>query len=119
MICLHDLLCIELTYLTIAPRRGRTLRILTFLSGVGWKGHGNNETEVYFKVCREGDGGGEKWLLNLVSNLLGLDATDTYPPSELTVALPTKKRNKFGCSPLNSCRCSWADANAFSLCGCC
>lgn len=92
------------------------MRILTFLSGVGWKGHGNNETEVYFKVCR---GSGGKWLLNFVSNLLGLDATDTHPLSELTVALPTKKRNKFGCSSLNSYRCSRADANAFSLCGWC
>lgn len=63
--------------------------------------------------------GGVKWLLNLVSDLLSWDDADTHPPSELTVALPTKKRNKFGCSSLNSYRCSRADANAFSFCGCC
>lgn len=58
MICLHDLLFVELMYLTITPRKGRMLRIPTFLSGVGWKGHGNNETEVYFEVCQGRGGNG-------------------------------------------------------------
>lgn len=77
----------------ITLRRERTLRIPTFLSRVGWRGHGNNETEVYFKVCQGRGGGGNGFWIWFLSCLAWMLPIHIHRQSWLLLCQPKSGTN--------------------------